>query len=239
MDANFITVRLLRLSVHWVNWGLHLLLLFTTIDCGCLRAEPPSEQWPGISHTHISMTFPVSETRNFFFFSEFSHYLALPSHGQSQEIYERWRKISSQVVWALPFFMLNKEFSMWIWGSFLYFPSRTPTDELFEMDNFPPLSSAHLYYYSVSKIFYKAMKYLCLNGFLCVLHSFMGLTFFLGPLWIYYHMKLRDHPGICLFDITTFQHITECVHWNLSTFFVSILCADTGKRKFCREHERC
>lgn len=72
-----------------------------------------------------------------------------------------------------------------------------------------------------------------------VLHFFMGWTFFLGPPWIYYRMKLRDHPVMCLFNITTFQHITECVHWNLSTFFVSILRADTGKRKFCREHERC
>ena len=168
--------------MHWVIWGLHLLLLFTTVDCVCLGAEPPSEQWSGISLLISPWLFQFQRLGSFFFFlfSECSHYLALPSHRQSQEIYERWRKISSQVVWALPFFLLNKEFSMWIWESFLSFPSRTSTDELFDMDNFPPLSSSHLCCYSVSKIFYEAMKYLCLHGFLCSAFLY-GLDIFPGP----------------------------------------------------------
>ena len=134
--------------------------------------------------------------------------------------------------------MLNKDFSMWIWERFLYFPSRTPTDELFDMDNFPPLSSGHLCCYSVSKMSYEAMKYLSLNGFLC--SAFLsGLDILPGPTLDLLNMKLRDRPVMCLLDVTTSQHITEWVHWDLSTFFVSILCADTGKRTFCREHERC
>lgn len=77
------------------------------------------------------------------------------------------------------------------------------------------------------------------NTWAFALRFFLGWTFFLGPPSIYSHMKLRDRPVMCLLDVTTSQHITECVHWDLSTFFVSILCADTGKRTFCREHERC
>lgn len=113
--------------------------------------------------------------------------------------------------------------------SFLYFPSRTPTDELFEMDNFPPLSSAHLYYYSVSKIFYKAMKYLCLNGFLLCSAFLYGLWHFS---WAHSGSTITWNLGITLgyacLTLPLFS-ISLSVSIKSQYLFVSILCADTGK----------
>ena len=213
MAAKFITVKLLRLSVHWVIWGLHLLLLFTTVDCVCLGAEPPSEQWSGISHTHIPVTFPVSETRKFCFFYFLSvltiwHCLRIDNPRK----YMRGEgKYLAKLYGLYPSFCWTKNFQCEFGKVFFLFHQEHPLMSCLTWTIFHPCHPVISVVIQWARYFMKLWNTCAFMAFF-VLHFFMGLTFFLGPPWIYYPMKLRDHPGICLFDITTFQHINECVH---------------------------